>query len=125
MLTNDQILCKPPTRSSNELLAKVNGVLMDTNVSSALLKTPSSEYITQEWVVVGEQREQVSWAGDSGGLFLDEDNNRVAGMIIGGVTNKEMFDIRYDNITLITPAQKLVEWIKDDFGMEISFCVGG
>ena len=98
---------------------------MDTNVSSALLKTPSSEIITQEWVVVGERREQVSRAGDSEGLFLDEDNNEVAGMIIGGVSNKEMFDIRYNNITLITPAQKLVEWIMDDFGMEVSFCVGG
>jgi len=30
-----------------------------------------------------------------------------------------------NNITLITPAQKVLEWVKDDFGMEVSFCVGG
>ena len=59
------------------------------------------------------------------GLFLDEDNSRVVGMIIGGVSNKEIFDIRYDNITLITPAQRFVEWVKNDFGMEVRLCVGG
>lgn len=62
---------------------------MDTNVSSSLLKTPSSELIAQEWVVVGERTEQVSWAGDSGGLFLDEGNKRVAGMIIGGYQTRK------------------------------------
>lgn len=98
---------------------------MDTNITSSLLKSPSSEFITQEWVVVGERKEQVSWAGDSGGLFLDEDNNRVVGMVIGGVSNQEMFDIRYDNLTLITPAERIVEWVRADFGMEVSFCVGG
>jgi len=48
-------------------------------------------------------------------LGLDEDNNRITGMIIGGVSKKEMFDIRYDNPRLITLAQRLVESIRDDW----------
>jgi len=76
-----RIVCKSYTRSSDKLQAKVNGVLMDTNITSALLKTPS-EIITR--VIIGEKREPVSWRGDSGGLFLDATGNLVVGMIIGG-----------------------------------------
>lgn len=76
-----RVVRKSYNRSSNKLQAKVNGVLMDTNITSALLKTPS-EIITQEWVMIGEKREPGSWPGDSGGLFLDATGNLVVGMII-------------------------------------------
>ena len=119
-----RIVRKSYTRSSDKLQAKVNGVLMDTNITSALLKTPS-EIITQEWVVIGDKREPVSWPGDSGGLFLDATGNLVVGMIIGGVSDKTLDDIMYDNITLITPAKRLIDWIRQDFGREVTFGVGG
>lgn len=45
---------------------------------------------------MGEWGRPISWAETRGGLFLDEDNNRVAGMIIGEVSKKEMPNIRYD-----------------------------
>jgi len=63
----------------------INGVLLDTNLSSVLLRDPT-HIITSEWVAIGGGILEMlmSAGGDSGGLLTD-DRNAIVGMIIRGL----------------------------------------
>lgn len=56
---------------------------------------------------MGERRSRFPWLETRGGVFLDEDNNRVMGMVIEGI-KQGVIQSRFDNLTLIRPAQRLV-----------------
>jgi len=66
----------------------------------------------------------MSAEGDSGGLLIDE-GNTIVGMIIGGVTKGNVQvngEVRLvDNISVLTSADELLEWIKADVGRDVVF----
>jgi len=65
----------------------------------------------------------ISRKGDSGSLVVDE-RRRVVGMIIGGVAKigfETILARTADNITVLTPASNLLEWIKGDTGRDCRF----
>lgn len=78
--------------------------------------------MTQEWIIVGNNG-PMSQQGDSGSLVVDE-MRRVVGMIIGGVAKigfETILASTVDNITVLTPASNLLEWIKKDTGLDCRF----
>ncbi|RPB21755.1 hypothetical protein L211DRAFT_851221 [Terfezia boudieri ATCC MYA-4762] len=113
------------TRSTGTTTGHINGVLLDTNLSSVLLRDPIPS-ITSEWVAIGDGIPEVpmSAIGDSGGLLTDDDN-AIVGMIIGGLRNRRVEvngNVRLvDNLTVLTSAEELLQWIKFDLGRDEVF----
>ena len=125
-----QILKKSFTRSSYDTIGVVNGVKLDTRLNCKLLIEKCSP-ITQEWIVVGgvqgggRKKYPISLPGDSGGLLVNEERNVVA-MIIGGIwgaTENHITGGILDNITVVTPAERLLTWIEAGLGLQMEFGV--
>ncbi|KAF8419748.1 hypothetical protein EV426DRAFT_576838 [Tirmania nivea] len=113
------------THSIGTTTGHINGVLLDTNLSSVLLRDPIPS-ITSEWVAIGDGIPEVpmSAIGDSGGLLTDDDN-AIVGMIIGGLRNRRV-EVNgnvglVDNLTVLTSAEELLQWIKFDLGRDVVF----
>ncbi|KAF8439140.1 hypothetical protein BGX38DRAFT_1332385 [Terfezia claveryi] len=98
------------TRSSGCTSGTVNGVCLDTNLSCSLFPT-ETDFVTQEWVIIGEGGDPMSNAGDSGGFEITKRGKMamVAGMIIGGVRKHTIGSraeqIIVNNITVVRPAK--------------------
>ncbi|KAF8425265.1 hypothetical protein EV426DRAFT_708890 [Tirmania nivea] len=116
-----QEVFKSFTRSSGQTDGKVNGIHLDTNMSCRLLKQPQAE-ITHEWIAIGENNGPMSAPGDSGALLMDVDDY-VVGMVIGGMTNTWVENRQrfFNNITIFTPAEQLLKWMKEDLGRDVVF----
>ena len=100
---------------------EVNGIYLDTNLSCRLLESPRLE-TTREWIAIGDHNDVMSAPGDSGALLTDAENN-VVGMIIGGMTRKRIGKEQrlVDNITVFTPSEQILAWIKDELGRDVVF----
>ncbi|KAF8429876.1 hypothetical protein BGX38DRAFT_1232844 [Terfezia claveryi] len=96
---------------------------MDTTISSMSLRDSGKCFVTQEWVVIGTRTASVvSQAGDSGGLLVNEGDRAVA-MIIAGIVRQTtgLHGKAVNNITVVTPARKLLKWWKEDLGREMEY----
>jgi len=118
-----QHLEKSFTRTSGCTSGTVNGVYLDTNMSCSLSPTETS-LVTQEWVIIGENGNPVSCVGDSGGFMVTKRGKvaKVVGMIIGGMREGSVAEQRIvNNITVLTPASRLIDWWRKDTGLELAF----
>ncbi|RPB22283.1 hypothetical protein L211DRAFT_850827 [Terfezia boudieri ATCC MYA-4762] len=92
------------TRSTGTTSGHINGVLLDTNLSSVLLRDPTHS-ITSEWVA-NPGNANVCHREFRG--LLTDDDNAIVGMIIGGLLNRRVQvngDVRLvDNLTIFTSA---------------------
>ena len=113
------------TRTTSTKSGRINGIYLETNISSVLLKSPA-DTTTCEWIAIsdGIPESPMSARGDSGGLLVDEGNS-IVGMIIGGVRKSDVQvngEVRLvDNISVLTSADELLEWIKADVGRDVGF----
>ena len=111
---------KSYTRTAGRREGIVNGVKLDNNLCCGLLKDPSNVIVTQEWIIIEERGGVFSGRGDSGSLVLSEEEC-VVGMIIGGIRQAIVVRERWDDITIVTPAEQLIDWVKQDLGIDIEF----
>jgi len=89
---------------------------------SCRLPKPPQAGVTQEWIAIGQNDDDMSAPGDSGALLTDVDDY-VVGMVTGGMKNKwvEKRQRFVNNITIFTPAEHLRRWIKEDLGRDVVF----
>ena len=112
---------KSYTRSTGPRTGRLNGVYLETNLQCQLLKDPQKSTITAEWIVVGDSKVEFSEPGDSGSLVFEGKQGTVVGMIIGGVVHAVVNERQWDNITVITPAEQILQWVEEDLGVKAEF----
>lgn len=129
-------LTKAPGRTTDTMDATVNGVLSDAWMTCPLLKYDVA-FETREYacIATGSSTTPLSEGGDSGSLFVEGTMHaklsprQVAGLLFGGGlrpkqklnSNVPPRDMAGFEVTFMTPATRLLQWLKEDTGMDLEF----
>jgi hypothetical protein len=138
------MVIKPGGHTTGDVDGQVNGVLTDAFIDCPLLIHRCC-YMTTEWTVITAHQYQTSMSapGDSGSLVVERrparenveripEPLRVVGLLFGGgMRLQPPHGVTYPpramagmEVSFITPARKLIEWVKADTGMDVEFDIG-
>jgi hypothetical protein len=135
------MVIKPGGRTTGDVDGQVNGVLTDAFIDCPLLIHRCC-YMTTEWTVITAHPYQTSMSapGDSGSLVVarrpareeverSTEPLRVVGLLFGGgrlrpQPQQHPRAMAGMEVSFITPARKLIEWVKADTGMDVEFDIG-
>lgn len=128
-------LVKPGGRTTGQMSATINGVLVDVWMTCPLLKYPTA-FETREYAVIPEYpctSGPLTEGGDSGTIFVEATpstpvlSRRVVGLLFGGGLrprprlNQPPLDMAGMEVTFLTPATRLLQWLKEDAGLILEF----